>query len=282
MKKIIEHNIYMTNNLEPTAGQMFSSKYGSPRGGKKMKGGTKRYGATQPLMDDLANIGMGRGYVGISNAKDVCQGVSQRGGGLDSSPFKGQGHRPIHSNPGYGYVNPTDNDVLRGNLPQINSYDQNACVGGRKKRKRKTNKTNKRKTNKTNKRKTNKRKTNKRKKCICKKCKCVNKKTKKCNCKICKNKKCPCCKQMKKYTRKNIKKRNKKRRTKRNNNIKKKNMYGCGTKGGCSGCMLGGNKFNQATYAYTGKNVSSQFGVPLSVPNIDSKAYNHCFSDYKH
>ena len=206
----------MTNNSESTAGQMFPSKYGSVRGGKKMKGGTKRYGATEPLMDDLANIGMGRGYVGISNAKDVCQGISQRGGGLDSSPFNGQGHRPIHSNPGYGYVNPNDNDVLRGNLPQVTSYDQNACVGGGKKRK-----TNKRKTNK---RKTNKRKTNKRKR--------------------------------------------------RNNNVRRKNMYGCGLKGG--------NKFNQATFAYTGKNVSSQFANPLSVPNIDSKAYNHCFSEYKH
>jgi hypothetical protein len=272
MKKIIEHNIYMTNNSEfkPTAGQLFSSKYGSARGGKKMKGGTKRYGATQPLMNYLANKGMGRGYVGISNAKNVCQS----GGGLDSSPFKGQGHRPIHVNPGYGYVNPNDNDVLRGNLPQVNSYDQNACVGGRKKRK-----SNKRKTNKRKKRKTNKRKT---KKCICKKCKCSNKKTKKCNCKICKNKKCPCCKTMKRYSKKNIKKRNKKRRTKRNRNVKRKNMYGCGVKGGCSSCMLGGNKFNQATYAYTGKNVSPQFGTPLSVPNIDSKAYNHCFSAYKH
>ena len=253
----------MTNNLESTAGQLFSSKYGSARGGKKMKGGTKNYGATKPLMDDLANIGMGRGYVGVSNAKDVCQGISQRGGGLDSSPFNGQGHRPIHSNPGYGYVNSNDNDVLRGNLPQVTSYDQNACVGGGK----------------VNKRKTNKRKTNKRKKCICKKCKCYNKKIKKCKCKICKNNNCPCCKTMKKYTiknnkRKNIKKRNRKRRTKRNNNVKRKNMYGCGLKGG--------NKYNQATYAYTGKNVSQQFGSPLSVPNIDSKAYNHCFSEYKH
>lgn len=60
-------------------------------------------------------------------------------------------------------------------------------------------------------------------------------------------------------------------------------MYGCGLKGGaCSSCMLGGSKYNQATYAYTGKNVSSQFANPLSVPNIDSKAYNHCFSEYKH
>lgn len=257
----------MTKNLEQTAGQLFPSKYGSARGGKKMKGGTKRYGATEPLMDDLANIGMGRGYVGISNAKDVCQGISQRGGGLDSSPFNGKGHRPILSNPGYGYVNPEDNDVLRGNLPQVNSYDQNACVGGGKKRKkrRKTNKrkTNKRKTNNRKNRKTNNRKTNNRKKCTCKKCKCSNKK--KCNCKICKKKGCPCCKTT--YTRKN-------RRTKRNNNVKRKNMYGCGLKGG--------NKYNQATYSYTGKNVSPQFANPLSVPNIDSKAYNHCFSEYKH
>ena len=57
---------------------------------------------------------------------------------------------------------------------------------------------------------------------------------------------------------------------------------GHGVKGGCSACMLGGNKFNQATYAYTGKNVNPQLGTPLSVPNIDSKAYNHCFSAYKH
>jgi len=88
---------------------------------------------------------------------------------------------------------------------------------------------------------------------------------------------------MKRYSKKNIKKRNRKRRTKRNNNVKRKNMYGCGLKGGaCSTCMLGGSKYNQATYAYTGKNVSPQFANPLSVPNIDSKAYNHCFSAYKH
>jgi len=236
----------MTNNSDSTAGQMFPSKYGSVRGGKKMKGGTKRYGATEPLMDDLANIGMGRGYVGISNAKDVCQGISQRGGGLDSSPFNGQGHRPIHSNPGYGYVNPNDNDVLRGNLPQVTSYDQNACVGGGKKRKTIKMKTNKRKPRKrkTNKRKTNKRKTNKRK---------TNKR---------------------KTNKRKTNKRKTNKRKRRNNNVRRKNMYGCGLKGG--------NKFNQATYAYTGKNVSSQFANPLSVPNIDSKAYNHCFSEYKH
>jgi len=101
---------------------------------------------------------------------------------------------------------------------------------------------------------------------------------KKCNCKICKNNNCPCCKTMKKYTIKNNKRKNRKRRTKRNNNVKRKNMYGCGLKGG--------NKFNQATYSFTGKcavgNVSPQFGTPLSVPNIDSQAYNHCFSEYKH
>ena len=79
---------------------------------------------------------------------------------------------------------------------------------------------------------------------------------------------------MKKYSKKNIKKRNKKRKTKRNNNVKRKNMYGCGLKGG--------NKFNQATYSYTGENVSPQFANPLSVHNIDSKAYNNCFSEYKH
>ena len=233
-------------------GQMFSSKYGSARGGKKMKGGRKVYGATQILMDDLANKGMGRGYVGISNARDACQS----GGGLDSSAFKGQGHRPIHVNPGYGYVNPNDNNVLKGNLPQVNSYDQNACVGGGKKNKKRG-------------------------------------------------------KTMKKRSKKNIKKRNKRRRTKRNKKVKRKNMHGCGhchcthakkntkkhlkrknTKKHLKNTkkhikrktykrkQKGGSK--QTTYAYTGKNVNSQLATPLSVPNIDSKAYNHCFSAYKH
>jgi hypothetical protein len=251
--------------LHSNDGSPNHSSCGNKSGGRKhinnKSGGAKNYGATPGLLSDLANNGMGRGYVDASISDNNCL----KGGGLDYTEFNGTGHRPIHANPGYGYVNPTDNIALKGGLPQIKSYDQNACVGGRKRKKRRKRNTKKRNTKKRNTKKRNNKKSKRKTKktCKCKKCNCKNCKCKKkgiCKCKKCKKNKCIC-------FRKTLKR---KRNKKRNNNVRRKNMQGCGLRGG------------GVTYSFTGKNVDTQLASPLSVPNVDRNAYHNGFSAYRH